>query len=132
MSKSKGKDSVEDTISNKRQKVDNNGVDKVQDKDGVGDEELLCCNKCDHKPCLWQLYGKQAKECMSRKVEELESTVSSLNDRRSKARNAGYTMLSNMCRPSLHRRQELPECLVDAVRQFMPAVDGNDYKGFKK
>ena len=129
MSKHSSEVVIEKEVSNKKQKLEEDS-NKEEDKHGEAVVDNVRCSECNHKPCLWLIYGDKVKEHMTAKVQELEDTINDLNERQSKTRNAGYRLLSSLCRPFLHHRKKLPQCLIDAVREFMPAVEGNEYTGF--
>jgi len=130
MSKHSGGKNIDHNVSDKKQKLEEDSNNK-EDEDGEAGVDIVRCSECNHKPCLWLIYGDEIKEHMTRKVQELEASISDLNERRSKTRNAGYTLISQLYRGFIHHRKKHPKCVVDAVREFMPAVEGNEYTGFR-
>ena len=132
MSKHVSGEVVDNSGSNKKQKIDKDNKEEDNQKEDDAEVDTVKCSECLHTPCLWNMYGNQVKRRISEAMEELEANVAELNKRRSKARNAGYVLMNQLYRGHIGHRRELPQCIVDAVRQFMPVVDGNAYTGFKK
>ena len=129
MSKKSNNYNVEESIiSKKKQKIEETSS---KAKDGKEVDKSLFCSKCQQQPCFWVKYRNEIEMLMLDKMEELVDEYPDLNERRSKARNAAYFWLNKITRPSVHYRKELPQCLFYAVRRFMPAVEGNEYTGFK-
>ena len=130
MSKHSNVEAFNEKGSNKKQKIETSDKELVKkDEDSV--KNSTRCSECLHKPCLWVTYGDQVEQRINEAMQELEGTISFLNERRSKARNAGYTLLSQLYRGFIHQRKAHPKCVVDAVRAFLPAIDGNTYTGFR-
>jgi hypothetical protein len=129
MSKESNNYSVEESIiSKKKQKIEETSS---KDKDGKEVDKSLYCSECQQQPYFWVKYRNEIEMLMLDKMEELRDEYPDLNKRQSKARKAAYVWLKKIIWPSVQYWKELSQCLFYAVRRFMPAVEGNEYTGFK-